>query len=491
MTKRSFFLGSFLLNLLLGSCGGRSGADSAADPPPGSSDWPLFVYPRPGEPNADITRSITWTAAKNARAYELQIGTTLGGNDVFDSGIITSTSIAMPTLPASVVIYARVRAILNGWGDASPAGHWSRGSYTSFRTDDYTPPSTFTNVGTTQPLPAGAPVKWNANPLALGYRLVIDGAVLGTAPAGSNNPINGSQSPTDTGVIHTTRVFITAAPNSQVSATLYTIFKDRIVTTQLQFTTTGGAPTFAEQYALGETLTAEIRTMADRDNQPYGPTILDTVTNQGGLSVASCAQFMYSLIKLIHDTHVGLSARGLDIALQNNGYDTHTLVEVLDTTTNRWITLDPTFGLVTLGADGTPATSSEISAAARAQNWSALQYDFLTPVGSGYANDYYIDYPLLYLNVELADDSSWVQPPPATLAPYFEPAPLPVTDASTSTYSLQCASGDSSATAQINGGAQTFPCSGSDSLTPGFLADDIKAVDASTSVAWKLLRFTF
>src|SRR5258708_1526487 len=147
MTIRGLFLGLFLLaNLLLSACSGSghtanslpfvSASDSGAASsstyvPAGSSDWPLFVYPQPGDPKVNITRFIAWTAANNARAYELQIGTTVGGNDVFDSGIVTATSVAMPPLPASVVLYARVRAILNGWGDASPAGHWSRGSYTS------------------------------------------------------------------------------------------------------------------------------------------------------------------------------------------------------------------------------------------------------------------------------------------------------------------------------------------------------------------------
>ncbi len=503
MTKSLLFSGiSLPLSLLLISCGGGSthaGVTSAfsaasdfgaaapvSNGPAGSSDWPLFVYPQPGDPNVDITQAISWTAANNARAYELQIGTTVGGNDVFDSGIITATSVAIPPLPPLVVLYARVRAILNGWGDASPAGHWSRGSYTSFRTDDVTPASTFTNVGATKALPAGAPVEWTTSPLALGYRLVVTGAGLGTGAPG-----NGSTTG-DTGVIHTTHAFITAPANGKVSATLYTVYLDRTVSAQAEFTATGGAPTFAEQYAFGEELTAEVREMADLDNQPYGASALALNTNVYGMSVASCPQFMATLMQLLQESQVGLTARTLNIGLRGNAYDTHTLVEVLDLASNRWITLDPTFGLVTLRSDGAPAMSSEISAAVRALNWSALSYSLLTPAGSLYANSYYIDYPLLYMNVELPDGSGWVQSPPATLAPYFDPVSLPITEAPvTNTYSLKCALGYTSATAQLNGAAQTLPCSGSDDLTPGFQADDIQLVDASTSVAWQLLRFAF
>jgi hypothetical protein len=498
MTIRGLFLGLFLLsNLLLSACGGSghtatsmpfaSASDSGAAlsstyVPAGSGDWPLFVYPQAGDPNVDTTRSITWTAANNARAYELQIGTTLGGNDVFDSGVITATSVAMPPLPASVVLYARVRAILNGWGDASPDGHWSRGSYTKFRTDDQTPASTFTNVATGKTLPAGAPVEWSASPLAVGYRLVVTGAILGNKASWGI--------PNDSGVIHTTHVFIRALSNAKVTATLYTIYLNRTVSTQVAFTVAGGTPGFAGQYEFGKELTGEIRAMADRDNQPYGGTILAEIVNGSGSSVANCTLFTAVLLQLIQESRVGLTARSLGIGLRDDGYDTHELVEVLDDISNRWVTLDPTFGLVSLRADGTPATSGEISAAARAQTWSALTFEFLTPAGSFYANDYYIDYPLLFMIIETPDETGLVQAPPASLAAYFDSLPLPFTGA-TATFSLKCSSGYSSAAADLNGVANTLPCSGSDQLTQSFLADDIQATDAGSSVAWRLRRFTF
>lgn len=268
MTKRLLLIGFFLqLTLVFGACGGGANHAAPASPlatanfsnsalsdgftPDGSSDWPLFVNPRPGDPKVDVTQPITWTPANNARAYELQIGTTLEGNDVFDSGIVTTTSVAMPPLPASVVLYARVRAILNGWGDASPAGHWSLGSYTAFRTDNVTPASTFTNVGPTKTLPAGAPLEWNANPLAVGYRLEVAGAMIAGTTA-SNFSFADIGETGDSGEIHTTHAFIVAPTNGNVTATLYTIYLGgRTVSSRMQFTAVGGAPTFAQQYALG------------------------------------------------------------------------------------------------------------------------------------------------------------------------------------------------------------------------------------------------
>ncbi len=491
MTRCSFFLCfSLLSSLLLSACRG-GGSETNMYVPAGSSDWPLFVYPQPGDPHVDITQSIKWTPADNARAYELQIGTTLGGNDVFDSGVITATSIAMPSLPGSVVLYARVRAILNGWGDASPAGHWSRGSYTSFRIDGQTPASVFTNVTAGGTLPAGAPLEWSTSPLALGYRVVVTGARLASSATDAQAGSAGDLSETgDTGAIHTTHVFIDATTNATVTATLYTIYVTHSVSTQVEFTAVGGVPSFAEEYEVGKKLTSEVRTMADRDNQPYGGTLLAKVANEAGLSSASCSQFMLALLQLIEESRVGLTVRPLDIDLQANGYDTHTLVEVFDATANRWITLDPTFGLVTLRSDGTPATSAEVSMAVRAQNWAALKFEFLTPAGSFYANDYYIDYPLLFMNVESADGTDAIQTAPVSLAAYYDSLPLPISNAQGS-YSLKCASGYTSATARVNGIAQTFPCGGSDQLTPSFSADDIQAIDASAGVAWRLRRFTF
>jgi len=524
MTKRSFILALLIFtNCYISGCGGGSGqatetgnVASSSDPishssgstyvPVGSSDWPLFVYPQPGDPNIDTRHPVQWTAANNARGYELQIGTTLGGNDVFDSGVITTTSVTMPPLPAGTVIYARVRAVLNGWGDGMPAGHWPRGSYTRFRTDDQTPASTFTNISTGATLAVGKPIEWSASPLAVGYRVTVTGGVFGEANgifgsngiAYNNQPIYFDSTGRvvisgDSGVIHTTHVFINAPIDSHVTAKLDTIYLTRTVSTQLTFTIAGGAPSFADKYELVKKLTAEVRSMADRDNQPYAATILDTLDASVGSSNASCEQFMLALIQLIGESRVGLAARQLDIGLQENRYDSHTLVEVLDDTSSRWVTFDPTFGLITLRSDGVPATAAEISAAVRALNWSALDFSFLTAAGDQYVRDYYIDYPLLFVDIQLPNDSKLVQSAPATLEPYFDSLPLPISDASQEAYAMKCPSGFDSVTADVDDAAPTMPCGGGDGLTRIFWAYNIQAQSGSNgaSEAWRLRRFIF
>jgi hypothetical protein len=511
-----------MASLLLGACGGGGGSGGAAGAggqqtldvadadvpgvappgtyaPGGSADFPNFIYPQPGDPKADTTQPLQWTAAAGARAYEIQIGTSPGASDILDSGIITSTSLAMPALPSGAVIYARVRAILQGWGDDLPAGHWPRGAYTLFRIDGQTPASQFLNLKKGGTLAAGHPVEWTASPLAIGYHLAITGATFDGAAsnpgqgglAGTASGTGGtSNTSVDSGFIHTTHIFIDATASAQVSATLTTVYLNGTETTQLTFTAAGGPPAFADSYALAKTLTAEVRGMADRDNQPYGPTALLTVVSGEGLSSASCQEFMVTLRQILVEVRVGVPVRTLDIALQDNGYDTHTLVEALDQGSSRWVTLDPTFGLVTLRADGVPATSAEISAAVRAQNWSALTYTLLTPAGATYANDYYIDYPLLYMNVTNADGSGLVQAAPATLAPYFDALPLPVSGGKAA-YGLKCPSGATSSSAQVDSSVETLPCGGSDGLSGLFWAYDIDATSGGATDAWRVRRFTF
>lgn len=451
--------------------------------PQGSSDWPLFVYPQPGDPHVDVTQPVKWTAANNARGYELQIGTTLGGSDVFDSGVITTTSVAMPPLPAGVVLYARVRAVLNGWADAVPSGHWPRGSYTRFRTDDQTEASTITNVTSNGALAAGTPLEWNASPLAVGYQLKIETMSL---PLGLTLGVEGVPS----GVIHATHALIVTPFSATVTVTLDTIYLTRTVSSQLTFVLTGGTLSFEERYQLAKELTGDVRSMADRDNQPYGLTALDAIVNRLGFSAADCGDFETTLLQLIGESNVGLNARPLDVELEV--FDTHTLVEVLDNLSDRWVTLDPTFGLITLDSNGLPATSAEISTAARDQNWPALTFEYLTPAGTLYTNDYYIDYPLLFIDIELPDGSGLVQGPPTTLAPYFDALPLPVSGAQ-SAYALQCAPGFDSATAQLNAMTQTMPCIGPDRLTGISWAYTIQPIsgNASAAAAWQLRRFVF
>jgi hypothetical protein len=58
------------------------------------------------------------------------------------------------------------------------------------------------------------------------------------------------------------------------------------------------------------------------------------------------------------------------VAFNTNGYDGHTLVNLLNPETGKWMLLDPTFDLVVKRADGGWATAEDVSEAATASNWS-------------------------------------------------------------------------------------------------------------------------
>src|SRR5712671_424831 len=84
--------------LTLSGCGGGSGgsqvgAPAALDsglstPAPVVPGWAQFIYPVSGQLEVDASRPFQWTSVPGSQAYQLQIGTSAGASDVFDSGVI-------------------------------------------------------------------------------------------------------------------------------------------------------------------------------------------------------------------------------------------------------------------------------------------------------------------------------------------------------------------------------------------------------------------
>ncbi len=70
----------------------------------------LFAAPANGATNVKTTNvTFAWSAQAGAQSYDLMIGTTLGAFDVYDSGEMTTTTRIVPTLPASRLLYGRIR----------------------------------------------------------------------------------------------------------------------------------------------------------------------------------------------------------------------------------------------------------------------------------------------------------------------------------------------------------------------------------------------
>ena len=137
---------------------------------------PSFKYPTTGSLGIDPSTPFKWSAAAGANGntptYRLLVGTTPGGNDLYDSGSISTTSAQVPAsaLPLNTTLYARVN-ISPGDGSTVPADTVFRvaGSAAPQVQMSY-PADGATDVDTSEPF------RWSYSPLADGYRLRLSSA---------------------------------------------------------------------------------------------------------------------------------------------------------------------------------------------------------------------------------------------------------------------------------------------------------------------------
>jgi len=481
------------LPLGLAACGGGSGSGNGSDVNQGSTPtaplvsalpavpgWPQFTYPTSGQLSVEATHAFTWSSVDGSQGYQLQVGTSAGGSDVYDSGVVTATSMLVPKLPTSRTLYARVRAIPVGWS-TEVTDNFPRGSYVTFRADSNVTGATFTSPSSGAPMDADAPIAWQPDPLARSYRLTIGSTVGGSDLLDSG------------GILSPVRVVPGLPTGATVYATLYTNYAGNITRTQsASFVVGNPETTTAAMLTVVRDLAGMVRGMADVDNQPFDGTVLAGVTAQQGDVVSDCASFTSALLQELSYARVPVQARELAVCFNTDSFDCHALVEVLDTDTQRWITIDPTFGLYALNGSGQPATSAEISTAARARAFDQLSFSYLTPSGAAYAHAYYIDYPLLFLNVyQPGSETQLVQPAPTSLQPYFDLMGPAVSGTTSGFYAAQCASGFTSSTAQWDGTNQTYACNGK--FTPIFWGISVSVIagNSSTAAIWRTHRFVF
>jgi len=489
MAGMSRFAIAAALVMLSGGGGGSGGsqlnAAAAFDsglstPAPVVPGWARFIYPTSGQLEVDASHPFQWTVVPGSQAYQLQVGTSAGASDVFDSGIITTTSVVVPNLPQEKTLYARVRAIPAGWSTALTSG-FPRGTYVTFRSDDDVPGATFTYPAAGSTAEADTPISWRRDSLARNYRLTI-----GTTARGTDLLDTGS-------VLAPWRVVSGLPSGATVHATLYTHYSGNVTHSHsVSFVVGNGSTTAAAMLTVARTLAGEVRGMADDDNQPYDGTPLAAVAASESDAVADCATFTTALLAELADGNVPLQARPLSICFNDNSYDCHELVEVFDTDSQRWITLDPTFGLYALNSQGRPATAQEISTAARARAFDQLSFTYLTAAGDAYARAYYIDYPLLFLDVfQPGSNTALVQPSLASLQPYFDLMGPAVNGTVSGYYAAQCGTGYSSATADWDGTGQTYPCrSGFTAVFWGISVSVIQG-DPSATAIWRTHRFVY
>jgi len=458
-----------------GSGGGPSGFDSIKTSQ-AIAGYTSFVYPQAGQLSVDGTRAFEWTSVSGANSYQLQVGTTPEANDIFDSGIVSGTSVTVPQLPASGTVYARVRANPQGWSTVLQPGHFPRGTYATFRMDADVPGAAFTYPSAGGTADADTPIAWQNEPLALGYRLVLTNAATQAQLL-------------DTGTIRSNQRVVAGLPaGASVNATLTTYYAQNLQRSQ-QLTFTVGTNTVSDNamLALARSLAASVRLMADLDNQPHDATPLAVATAAMDDGASDCVAFATALLQVLADVNLPLQRRVRDVCF--NYPDCHELVEVYDPDLHKWETVDPTFGLyTTLQSTGAGASVDEISAAVRSQAIGSLSFSFLTANGAAYATAYYVDYPLLFLDVyNLGGTSSYEQAPPAVLTPWLDLIGSSVDGPVSNFYLLQCSAGSSSASADWDGTQRTNSCT--NGYTQIFWAINVTLTDGAA--IWKPHTFVF
>jgi hypothetical protein len=131
-----------------------------------------------------------------------------------------------------------------------------------------------------------------------------------------------------------------------------------------------------------------------------------------------------------------------------------------------------------------------MAAAADAEQWHDISYEYLGPRGDFYARRYYLDYPLLFLNIFHAG-----QPRTPGLGKpvlrFMDPVAMPVSG-SPSVFVVRCTEG-TTAVLMIDAVASTIDCSGVDGLSYAFGARQIAPTDATPASVTVLRpkRFVF
>jgi hypothetical protein len=354
---------------------------------------------------ASPTQPFTWTpgAVLSGRnpSYELMIGTRPGGGDLYDSGMIGTTSVAVPAaaLRAGGELYARVIVKL-GDGTQRRADSVFAMSGTIMRPSEL-------NWGSagSQAVDTSHPFAWDASDLAQGYRFEVS---------------DGSSMVVDSGPIHVSEYFAESLQPGSYTARLGTELGGSWWWTSSPFTVVRSASSAESQIAAAHWATDFVRHMADIDGFAYQWSDLWQYTNARWPRVmTTCGVYALELLNVLAQMNVAASQpaaeqpKSVSIAFLADDADDHVVDDFWDSDDGDWIVLDPTFDIaMQRTTDGHWATAQDAHLAIAAQDWSAISYVPLGDFGFSIAKAYYLDYPLLYLNVPETARGAGADPTP-------------------------------------------------------------------------------
>src|SRR5438094_862184 len=135
-----------------------------------------LTNPLNGATNTDPFAPFTWNSVPTATSYTLNIGSSMGAADVFNSGPVTATSITVPSLQINTKYYATLYTQFSS-GTQSSASTFTTGTGLAHL---ITPANGATNV-----VP-GSTFTWNSVSNAQAYYLYIGTSVVSQNVYGSN-----------------------------------------------------------------------------------------------------------------------------------------------------------------------------------------------------------------------------------------------------------------------------------------------------------------
>ena len=364
-----------------------------------------IIAPAEESITVDTSRPFSWTpgATLDGRAptYELMVGTHPGGNDLFDSGTITSTSMTVPRsdLPAGRDLYARLLVHL-GDGSQRRADTVFAASGSGIQASQLT-----WGAPGSQAFDTSQPFTWNANDLADAYRLEI---------------LSGGATVVDSGPIHVSEYFAESLQPGSYTAQLGTELGGIWSWTASSFKVVSSGSVAADEIAGAHWAADYVRHMADFNGYAYQWSDLWQYTSPRWPRVTTtCGVYAQELLNILGQMNVAATLpaseqpKAVAIAFIVNGADDHVIDYFWDSDDSDWIVLDPTFDMAMRRAsDGHWATAQDAHNATVAHNWSAMTYVPLGDFGLSIAQAYYLDYPLLYLNVPETNIGGGVDPTP-------------------------------------------------------------------------------
>ena len=345
--------------------------------------------PSNGATNLDPAVPITvkWVPIATASSYELILGSSVGANNYYDSGTVSSTS-ASVNLSPNTTYYARL------WTNASGTLAYTDSVFsTGFALAHLTYPLNGA-TGVSQFLP----FTWSQAPGATGY-------ILSVSPTGYGTPnfywsAGSSLVPTDTN-----QYVYFLQPNTTYYVQLCTVdtAPAPIGCVHTNFTTGAPLPPPTNQNQYYQTIinfTSQVNLMSQGFSRTAasGTALYDELLSYGAdpSRSAVCGDYVITLLNILAQNNILGRMRSISL----DGAEGHVVAEFWDPFNQQWDVADPFYGLVYLNQELTAGQSAEqIGALLLAGNYSSIDTNFVTPYGDQYMTTYYLDPMTFYTNV--------------------------------------------------------------------------------------------